>query len=117
MCGIDLAIRAAAHAEFLASAEDSAIHHWPELLAYVKAHGIDLTTLARLHTAFGLTSVAFFGKRFDFVNEDDRDAERGAVIEVVAADAEKVIDYVAWSTTNPAKFATLFGIADALGEE
>ena len=117
MWAIDLALRATAHAEFLTRAEESAINGWSELSAYVKAHGIDLISLARLEIAFGLTDVAFFGTRFDFVSDDERDAERAAVIEVVAADAETIIDYAAWSTTDPMKFATLFGFADALGEE
>ena len=61
MCGIDLAIRAAAHAEFLTRAEESAIYDWTELSTYVAAHGIDLITLARRDIAFGLTAVAFVG--------------------------------------------------------
>ena len=116
MCAIHLALRAAAHLDFLARAEDAALSRWPELSAYVRAHGIDLGHLARLDIGFSLMPVAFFGDRFDFANEDERDAEPGAVVEAVATDAE-TIDFVAWSTSDPAKFATLLGIADALGEE
>lgn len=117
MCGIDVAVLAAAHDEFLARAENSAFYRWPELSAYVGANDIDLRHLARLNIGFSLMPVAFFGDRFDFVDEDERDAELGAVVEAVAADVKTVIDFVAWSPDNPAKFATLLGIADALGEE
>jgi hypothetical protein len=117
MRATDLAVRAVAHAEFLTRADESAIYHWQELDGYLRANDLDLRHLACIDLTFCLTAVAFVGTRFEFVNEDARDAEGGAVIEIVAADAETVIDFVAWPTDNPAKFATLLGVADALGEE
>jgi hypothetical protein len=69
------------------------------------------TILARCGPVWTKALQFFDGGRFDFSD----DGVASVVIEAIDADAETVIDIVAWPLDRPKQFATMFGRADILG--
>jgi hypothetical protein len=87
----------------------------PEWFDYTKANGIDPKTCYPFCGLLAVTACVFFSGRFQFAGVNEDDAETSAVIECLGEDAETILDLCAWPFSDPARFATMFCTALALG--
>jgi hypothetical protein len=108
---IDLALLDA-RAELFCRGEPS-----EEWLTYVRNNAIDVATVCRFAGILAVTHCIFFGRRFDFIEPGEREAEPAAVIEALGDDAKTVVDLVAWPIEAPGRFASLFGDVAMLGAD
>jgi hypothetical protein len=86
-------------------------------LDYVRNNAIDIATVCRFAGLIAVTHCVFYGRRFDFADPGEREAEPAAVIEALGDDGETVVDLVAWPLEAPDRFASLFGDVLLLGAD
>lgn len=108
---IDLALLAA-RAELNGRAEPTI-----DWLDFIKNNAIDIPTVCRFAGVLAVTHCIFYGRRFDFVDPCEREAEPAAVIEALGDDGETVVDLVAWPLEAPDRFCSLFGDVSVLGAD
>lgn len=97
----------------LLEARMALIEHARPSVGYCRQHGLDWPTIEAACSGVFLAPIRPEpGGRFTF----DETGTLAAVVEVLAADGETVIDIAAWSLTDPTRWRTAIGAAVALGE-
>lgn len=88
---------------------NGALDQWPS--TYARHHGLDLDRLAGFNIVIGQFRAHIEDGRFRFARDSDRTPGKPVVVTEVLdpADAETVIDLVAWRTDDPDHWATILG--------